>query len=75
MQMKGTAEGQPFDMTQTVSGKKVGNCTSTMRQDANGRKRRRLRADVRGGPRRARVADVRAGRRVCVASRRVLVPP
>lgn len=33
MQMKGTAEGQPFDMTQTVSGKKVGNCTSTVRQD------------------------------------------
>ena len=33
MQMKGTSGGQSFDMTQTVSGKKVGNCTSTMKQD------------------------------------------
>jgi len=33
MQMKGTSDGQSFDMTQTVAGKKVGNCTSTMRQD------------------------------------------
>ncbi len=33
MQMKGKSGGEPFDMTQTMSGKKVGNCTSTMRQD------------------------------------------
>jgi len=33
MQMKGTAEGQPFDMTQTVTGKRVGTCTSTVKAD------------------------------------------
>lgn len=33
IQMKGKSGGESFDMTQTMSGKKVGNCTSTVRQD------------------------------------------
>lgn len=33
IQMKGKTGGESFDMTQTMSGKKVGNCTSTARQD------------------------------------------
>ena len=31
--MKGSSGGQSFDMTQIVQGKKVGTCTSTMKQD------------------------------------------
>lgn len=33
IQMKGKSGGESFDMTQTMSGKRVGNCTSTVRQD------------------------------------------
>jgi hypothetical protein len=34
MHMTGTMEGRPMDMTQTYSGKRVGNCTSTAKADA-----------------------------------------
>ena len=34
MHMTGTIEGQAMDMTQTYSGKRVGNCTSTAKADA-----------------------------------------
>jgi hypothetical protein len=34
MHMTGTTEGQAMDMTQTYSGKRVGNCTSTAKADA-----------------------------------------
>ena len=33
MRMTGKMEGQPVDMTQTYSGKRVGNCTSTVKAD------------------------------------------